>query len=292
MYASRTTQFIVGIFGLVGIAALSVLAFTLGRIPLIAPPHYTLYAMFDNVSGLKVNDAVQIAGVKVGKVTAITLSQKNGRSRVAMQIGRWCNGRRSSNRIDQNQRHCRRQVCLHFDWRWRTAERRPRQLSRELRRTELRSDRPGVELARVRIPRSIECEHFLITGATGVGKSMAIRSLLRQIQARGDIAIMVDPECEYVSEFYRPVRGDLILNPVDERCPYWSPWLELSERYYQADAATLAASLIPEPPRGYETGQITSSGNPAGRCSKACFRSRHRASRRASRSCLNSIAIS
>ena len=131
---------------------------------------------------------------------------------------------------------------------------RPRQLSRELRRTGLRSDRAGVELAHVRIPRSIECEHFLITGATGAGKSMAIRSLLRQIQARGDLAIVVDPECEYVSEFYRPVRGDLILNPVDERCPYWSPWLELSERYYQADAAMLAASLIPEPPRGYESG--------------------------------------
>jgi len=131
---------------------------------------------------------------------------------------------------------------------------RPRQLSRELHRSELRGDRAGVELARVRIPRSIECEHFLITGATGAGKSMAIRSLLRQIQARGELAIVVDPECEYVSEFYRPVRGDLILNPVDERCPYWSPWLELSERYYQADAATLAASLIPEPPRGYESG--------------------------------------
>ena len=130
----------------------------------------------------------------------------------------------------------------------------PRRLSRELRRAGLPSDRPGVELARVRIPRSTECEHFLITGATGAGKSMAIRSLLRQIQARGDLAIVVDPECEYVSEFYRPVRGDLILNPIDERCPYWSPWLELSERYYQADAATLAASLIPEPPRGYESG--------------------------------------
>jgi hypothetical protein len=131
---------------------------------------------------------------------------------------------------------------------------RPRQLSRELRRTELRSERAGVELAQVRIPRSTECEHFLITGATGAGKSMAIRSLLRQIQARGELAVVVDPECEYVSEFYRAVRGDLILNPVDERCPYWSPWLELSERYYQADAATLAASLIPEPPRGYESG--------------------------------------
>ncbi len=108
----------------------------------------------------------------------------------------------------------------------------PRQLARELRRTDLRSERPGVEVAQVRIPRSTECEHFLITGATGAGKSMAIRSLLRQIQARGELAIVVDPECEYVSEFYRLAHGDLILNPVDERCPYWSPWLELSERYY------------------------------------------------------------
>ncbi len=86
MYASRTTQFIVGIFGLVGIAALSVLAFTLGRIPLVAAPHYTIYAMFDNVSGLKVNDGIQIAGVKVGKVGAIALSQKNERAKVTLQM--------------------------------------------------------------------------------------------------------------------------------------------------------------------------------------------------------------
>jgi phospholipid/cholesterol/gamma-HCH transport system substrate-binding protein len=86
MYASRTTQFIVGIFGLIGIGALSVLAFTLGRIPLVAAPHYVLSAMFDNVSGLKANDAVQIAGVRVGKVDSITLSQKTERARVILQI--------------------------------------------------------------------------------------------------------------------------------------------------------------------------------------------------------------
>ena len=86
MYASRTTQFIVGLFGLVGIAALAVLAVKLGRIPLFAPPTYTLYAMFDNVSGLKVNDAVQIAGVKVGKVVAITLSQKDERAKVTLEV--------------------------------------------------------------------------------------------------------------------------------------------------------------------------------------------------------------
>jgi phospholipid/cholesterol/gamma-HCH transport system substrate-binding protein len=86
MYASRTTQFIVGIFGIVGIIALSVLAFELGNIPLVAPRTYTLYAMFDNVSGLNDNDAVQIAGVKVGKVATITLSQKSFRARVALRI--------------------------------------------------------------------------------------------------------------------------------------------------------------------------------------------------------------
>jgi len=86
MYASRTTQFIVGVFGLVGIAALAVLAFTLGRIPLVAAPHYTLFGMYNNVAGLKVNDAVQIAGVKVGKVATITLSQKNEQARVEFQI--------------------------------------------------------------------------------------------------------------------------------------------------------------------------------------------------------------
>jgi hypothetical protein len=131
---------------------------------------------------------------------------------------------------------------------------RPRRLSRQLRRASLPGDRAGVVLGGVRIPRSTESEHILITGATGAGKSMAIRSLLRQIEARGDLAVVVDPECEYVSEFLRPTRGDTILNPVDERCPYWSPWLELSERYYQPDAAAFAASLIPDPPRGYESG--------------------------------------
>jgi len=84
MYTSRTTQFIVGIFGVLGIVALAILSLELGKIPLVAPKSFTLYANFDNVSGLKNNDAVQIAGVKIGKVLAITLH--NERARVAMQI--------------------------------------------------------------------------------------------------------------------------------------------------------------------------------------------------------------
>ncbi len=84
MYASRSTQFIVGIFAILGIAALIILALSLGKIPILPQPGYTLYANFDNSSGLKPGDAVDIAGVKVGKVTSI--NYENFRSHVAMFI--------------------------------------------------------------------------------------------------------------------------------------------------------------------------------------------------------------
>ena len=84
MYASRTTQFLVGIFGLIGIAALGFLSIRLGRLELFPAPGYTIYANFDNISGLKVGDQVEIAGVQVGKVIAISL--KDYRAQVAMRL--------------------------------------------------------------------------------------------------------------------------------------------------------------------------------------------------------------
>lgn len=84
MYASRITQFIVGIFTLIGIVALAFLALRLGKIELFPAPGYTLYANFDNISGLKTGDAVEIAGVQVGKVTAISL--RNERAHVALRL--------------------------------------------------------------------------------------------------------------------------------------------------------------------------------------------------------------
>jgi DNA helicase HerA-like ATPase len=59
-------------------------------------------------------------------------------------------------------------------------------------------------------------------GDTGSGKSTAIRQLLRQVQERGESAIVYDPAMDFVGEFYDPKRGDLILNPLDARCPYWN----------------------------------------------------------------------
>lgn len=73
MYASRTTQLIVGIFALVGIGALIVLSVRLGNVELFPKPGYTIYANFDNIAGLKAGDNVEIAGVKVGQVKRIGL---------------------------------------------------------------------------------------------------------------------------------------------------------------------------------------------------------------------------
>jgi hypothetical protein len=112
----------------------------------------------------------------------------------------------------------------------------------------------GIRLAGVRIPRALECQHFLIAGSTGSGKSVAIRSLLRQIKERGETAVVVDPECEFVSEFYQPGRGDFILNPLDARCPRWSPWDEIRDESHDPDCEALAASLLPDPPDAYHEG--------------------------------------
>jgi phospholipid/cholesterol/gamma-HCH transport system substrate-binding protein len=84
MYASRTTQFIVGIFAILGIVALAILSLSLGKIPLFPPPGYTLYAAFDNISGLKTGDQVQLAGVQVGKVVNIGI--KDYRALVVLRI--------------------------------------------------------------------------------------------------------------------------------------------------------------------------------------------------------------
>jgi type IV secretory pathway TraG/TraD family ATPase VirD4 len=99
----------------------------------------------------------------------------------------------------------------------------------------------------VRVPREREAMHFLIVGDSGTGKSAAIRQVLSQIADRGEAAIVYDPALEYVPQFYRESRGDVILNPLDARCPFWTPGDEVP---HEAEALTVAASLFPD--RGRE----------------------------------------
>lgn len=63
----------VGIFVLVGLGCLAYLAINLGKMEIIGGG-YRVLANFDNVSGLKIGAAVEVAGVEVGRVDAIHLS--------------------------------------------------------------------------------------------------------------------------------------------------------------------------------------------------------------------------
>ena len=93
---------------------------------------------------------------------------------------------------------------------------------------------------RMCIPASAEAQHIQIIGDTGSGKSTLIRMMLGQIRDRGESAIIYDPACEFVRRFYDARRGDIILNPLDDRCPYWGPSEELRRK---AEAKAIAASL-------------------------------------------------
>ncbi len=93
------------------------------------------------------------------------------------------------------------------------------------------------------VPRKLESSHILLMGDTGSGKSSAIRQILREVSKRGESAIVYDPAMDFVSEFYDPERGDLILNPLDERCPYWN----VAEEVFRPEmATTIAAAFLAE----------------------------------------------
>ena len=107
-----------------------------------------------------------------------------------------------------------------------------------------RRAKPGqLTLAGIPIDPLDETKLFKMIGTTGTGKSTAIRELLGAALARGDRAVIADPDGGYVKTFYDPKRGDIISNPFDERSHKWDL---LSEIRHEYDFEQLARSLIPE----------------------------------------------
>ena len=48
---------------------------------------------------------------------------------------------------------------------------------------------------------------------------------------------------EFIAHYFRPECGDIILNPFDARCVYWSPFAEIA---HPADADRIAQQLVTE----------------------------------------------
>lgn len=98
-----------------------------------------------------------------------------------------------------------------------------------------------IEIAGVPMPLACEPNHLLLAGSTNTGKSTAIDELLRCALARGDRAIVIDPNGHALARF--GVKGDTVLNPFDKRTPGWSVFNELRKPY---DVERFAKSVIPD----------------------------------------------
>jgi len=84
---NRTIETGVGLFLLAGMLALLLLALRVSG--LSATPTndtYKLYAYFDNIAGLTVRAKVSMAGVTIGKVTAIDLDRETFTGKVTMEV--------------------------------------------------------------------------------------------------------------------------------------------------------------------------------------------------------------
>ena len=84
---SRSLEIGVGLFLLAGLLALLLLALRVSGLSATSSGDtYKLYANFDNIAGLTVRAKVTMAGVTIGKVTAIDLDRDSYTGRVTMEI--------------------------------------------------------------------------------------------------------------------------------------------------------------------------------------------------------------
>ena len=105
------------------------------------------------------------------------------------------------------------------------------------------NNEPRMQFGDVTLPSGLETRHIALIGTTGGGKTTALRQQLDVIEIRGEAALVYDTSGEFVANYYDPARGDIILDPFDQRGAFWSPFSEL---IHPADADRIARYLINE----------------------------------------------
>ncbi len=120
-------------------------------------------------------------------------------------------------------------------------EYRPKAAPRPAREAHARG--AAITIAGIPVTEQDETKHFKIIGTTGTGKSTAIGEILTAALARGDRAVIADPDGGYLRRFFSAERGDVILNPFESRSRKWDLFGEIQTPY---DIEQLARSLIPD----------------------------------------------
>lgn len=87
MQSQRLIESFVGIFLILAIVSLSVLAFKVSGLTSLFPiKSYQVTAVFDDIGGLKVRAPVKMSGVQIGEVTGIQLDPVSFKAVVTIQI--------------------------------------------------------------------------------------------------------------------------------------------------------------------------------------------------------------
>ena len=138
-----------------------------------------------------------------------------------------------------NRRERAREYGSSMGWKWRLAG------STALRSAGLYSP---ADLAGVTWPWRREQSHTMLVGTTGTGKTVALTQLVSEIRKRGERAVIFDLTGAFIETFFERER-DIILNPLDARCPAWSVFNDCSSR---AEFHAAAESLVPHDGGGSE----------------------------------------
>ncbi len=87
MLPQRLIETLVGMFLLLALMAMTILAFKVSGLTTFFPPKsYIVSAEFDEIGGLKVRSPVKIGGVQIGEVEAINLDAASFKANVKMKI--------------------------------------------------------------------------------------------------------------------------------------------------------------------------------------------------------------
>ena len=115
-----------------------------------------------------------------------------------------------------------------------------KELNKQISKDNKKKQYQAYTLASIPYPAEGEYRHTLITGSTGTGKTLLISDLVTQIRKRGDRAIIYDKTGVYTERFFK--KGDILLNPLDQRGATWNILQEVKD---EEDFYNIAASLIP-----------------------------------------------
>ncbi len=76
----------VGIFVLIGITCVGYLTVKLGQMDWIGQNHYSIFANFDSITGLRKGSQIEMAGVQIGHIADISLDLEKQIAVVEMKI--------------------------------------------------------------------------------------------------------------------------------------------------------------------------------------------------------------